>query len=101
MEMRSEELNAALRPIQAILTRALTKADPSNVVDGSVKFDKARFTWKPTARDIEAIRYDALSDATATCRSVVECRAALTDELRRLAKQIATPGTKLNQLVTR
>ena len=44
---------------------------------------------------------DALNGATATCRTVVECRAALTDELQRLAKQIATPGTELNQLVTR
>ncbi|HLL03160.1 MAG TPA: AHH domain-containing protein [Myxococcaceae bacterium] len=43
----------------------------------------------------------ALADATATCRSVVECRAALTSQLRKLATQIAAPGTELNQLVTR
>ncbi|MDC0711494.1 AHH domain-containing protein [Stigmatella sp. ncwal1] len=42
-----------------------------------------------------------LSDATATCRSVVECRAKLKEALRELAKEIATPGTELNQLVTR
>jgi len=45
--------------------------------------------------------FNALYDATRTCRSVVDCRAALTGQLRRLAKQIATPGTELNRLVTR
>ncbi len=42
-----------------------------------------------------------LRDATRACRSVAECREALTGALKRLAKQIATPGTELNQLVTR
>jgi hypothetical protein len=42
-----------------------------------------------------------LRDATLTCRSVVECRDRLTRALRALAKEIATPGTELNQLVTR
>jgi hypothetical protein len=42
-----------------------------------------------------------LSDATATCRSVVACRAKLKEALRELAKEIATPGTELNRLVTR
>jgi len=42
-----------------------------------------------------------LDDATLNCRSIVECREALTARLRKLAKQIATPGTELNQLVTR
>jgi hypothetical protein len=42
-----------------------------------------------------------LDDAMLTCRSVVECREALTGQLRKLAKQVATPGTELNQLVTR
>ncbi|HEX8699758.1 MAG TPA: AHH domain-containing protein [Myxococcaceae bacterium] len=41
-----------------------------------------------------------LRDATASCPSVVDCRVALTARLRKLAKQIATPGTELNQLVT-
>ncbi|MDC0711658.1 AHH domain-containing protein [Stigmatella sp. ncwal1] len=41
-----------------------------------------------------------LEEATETCRSAAECRAALTGALKRLAKQISTPGTELNQLVT-
>jgi len=44
---------------------------------------------------------DELAGATETCRSVVECRETLTGALRKLARQIATPGTELNQLVTR
>jgi hypothetical protein len=43
---------------------------------------------------------DELLEATAACRSVVDCRAALTARLRKLARQITTPGTELNQLVT-
>ncbi len=42
-----------------------------------------------------------LTEATESCRTVVECRQALTGALRALAKQIATPGSELNQLVTR
>jgi hypothetical protein len=34
------------------------------------------------------------------CRSVVECRDELTRALKALSKEIATPGTELNQLVT-
>jgi hypothetical protein len=32
---------------------------------------------------------------------VVACREALTTELKQLAKEVATKGTKLNKLVTR
>jgi hypothetical protein len=42
-----------------------------------------------------------VNSATKACRSVVECRARLTGALKALAKQIATPGTELNQLVTK
>jgi hypothetical protein len=45
--------------------------------------------------------YEELDDATATCRSVVECHEGLTRALKALAKEIATPRTELNQLVTR
>jgi hypothetical protein len=57
--------------------------------------------YGPHPERYHRIIHRALLDATLTCRSVVQCRAALTDELRRLAKQIATPGTELNRLVTR
>jgi len=42
-----------------------------------------------------------LTEATEGCRTMAQCREALTDALKDLAKEIATPGTELNQLVTR
>jgi hypothetical protein len=41
-----------------------------------------------------------LANATATCRSVVECRVKLAEALQALAEEIANPGSELNQLVT-
>ena len=56
--------------------------------------------YGPHPERYHQIILDELLEATAACRSVVDCRAALTARLRKLAKQIATPGTELNQLVT-
>nr|WP_224371136.1 AHH domain-containing protein [Hyalangium versicolor] len=42
-----------------------------------------------------------LDRATATCRPLEQCRTALIKELRSLAEEISTPGTRLNKLVTR
>jgi hypothetical protein len=44
---------------------------------------------------------EALVKALRGCRGVEQCRTFLTAELRKLAKQIDTPGTELNQLVTK
>ena len=56
--------------------------------------------YGPHPERYHEIVLETLRDATRTCRSVVECREALTGALKRLAKKIATPGTELNQLVT-
>jgi hypothetical protein len=56
--------------------------------------------YGPHPERYHQIILDELLEATAACRSVVDCRAALTARLRKLARQIATPGTELNQLVT-
>ncbi|WP_240486619.1 AHH domain-containing protein [Hyalangium minutum] len=45
--------------------------------------------------------FQELDDATKGCRTVEQCRAALLSVLKDLAQEIATPGTELNQLVTR
>jgi hypothetical protein len=45
--------------------------------------------------------HDELRVATSRCSSVIECREKLTRALAALAREIATPGTELNQLVTR
>ncbi|NVJ09608.1 AHH domain-containing protein [Myxococcus sp. AM001] len=42
-----------------------------------------------------------LDAATAHCRSVTACRAALQSALRRLAREVTTRGTELNLLLTR
>jgi A nuclease family of the HNH/ENDO VII superfamily with conserved AHH len=42
-----------------------------------------------------------LARATEECRTMKQCREALTAELKRLAREISTPGTELNKLVTR
>jgi hypothetical protein len=57
--------------------------------------------YGPHPERYHQIVLDEIAGATATCRSVVVCRESLTRALNRLAKQIATPGTELNQLVTR
>jgi len=42
-----------------------------------------------------------LDRATSTCRTMEQCRASLVKELRLLAEEISTHGTRLNKLVTR
>ncbi|HZH14979.1 MAG TPA: AHH domain-containing protein [Archangium sp.] len=68
--------------------------DPENIVD--VPGHKG-----PHPRKYHEEVFERLNDATATCRTVVACREALTTELKQLAKEVATKGTKLNKLVTR
>jgi hypothetical protein len=46
------------------------------------------------------IVYTRLREALGDCRSIAECRARLLPALDDLARDIATPGTELNRLVT-
>jgi A nuclease family of the HNH/ENDO VII superfamily with conserved AHH len=57
--------------------------------------------YGPHPEQYHRIVLKELDEATATCRSVVDCRERLTRALKALAQEIATPGTELNQLVTR
>lgn len=68
--------------------------DPENIVP--IEGHKG-----PHPQRYHQIVYRRLDEVTEECRSIKECREALTDALRKLAKEIATPGTELNQLVTR
>ena len=54
----------------------------------------------PHPEDYHKYIHKELARVLNTCRSIEQCRVVLTAELRRLAKQIATPGTELHQLVT-
>jgi len=44
---------------------------------------------------------ERLRQALGNCRKVVDCRNALTLELRKLAQEASTPGTELHRLLTR
>ena len=45
--------------------------------------------------------YERLDRATSVCPTIQKCRQALTAELQRLAKELSTPNSRLNKLVTR
>lgn len=45
--------------------------------------------------------HERLARAVGTCRSVAQCRARLVEELRRIADEVCTPGSKLNRLATK
>jgi hypothetical protein len=67
--------------------------DPENIV--SVQGHKG-----PHPERYHRIVHQRLDTALGDCRSIAECRARLLPALDDLAKQIATPGTELNRLVT-
>ncbi|WP_225413004.1 AHH domain-containing protein [Stigmatella hybrida] len=57
--------------------------------------------YGPHPERYHQIVHKELADATAACRSVAACRARLKEALKELAKEIATPGTELNRIITR
>ncbi len=54
----------------------------------------------PHPQRYHEIVYDRLERALGDCSTIAECRGRLTDALKRLANEIAKPGTELNRLVT-
>ncbi|WP_164015418.1 AHH domain-containing protein [Pyxidicoccus trucidator] len=68
--------------------------DPENVVP--VKGHQG-----PHPQRYHEIVFEELDAATAHCRTVQACRASLEVALRRLAREVTTPGTELNLLVSR
>jgi len=68
--------------------------DPANIVN--VKGHKG-----PHPQEYHQRILNRLTEATEDCSSMRQCREALTSELKRLARQISTPGSELNKLVTR
>jgi hypothetical protein len=67
--------------------------DPANIV--RVKGHKG-----PHPREYHRIIFERLSDATEGCSTMLQCREALTAELHKLGREIATEGSDLNKLVT-
>ncbi|MDC0712016.1 AHH domain-containing protein [Stigmatella sp. ncwal1] len=68
--------------------------DPENVVP--IKGHRG-----PHPQEYHERVHERLYDATRHCRKVSECKEALTAALRRLAKEVMTEGSELNQLVTK
>jgi hypothetical protein len=54
----------------------------------------------PHPQRYHEVVYRRLREALGDCNSIAECRGRLTAALKRLANEIATPGTELNRLVT-
>ncbi|MFY2558191.1 AHH domain-containing protein [Corallococcus terminator] len=67
--------------------------DPANIVH--VKGHKGPHPQAYHDRILER-----LTAATSGCRTMAQCREVLTAELGKLARQVSTPGTSLNKLVT-
>ena len=79
---------------QEIFDKAgMTLDDPANIVH--VKGHKG-----PHPQEYHERIFRRLSNSVRDCRTMEQCRADLTAELGRLGKEIATPGTTLNKLVT-
>ncbi|WP_164011272.1 AHH domain-containing protein [Pyxidicoccus trucidator] len=67
--------------------------DPENIVD--VPGHKG-----PHPQEYHEAVFQRLNEATEGCRKVDACRKALTNELRKLAKEATTRGTDINRLLT-
>ncbi|NVJ04577.1 AHH domain-containing protein [Myxococcus sp. AM001] len=71
----------------------MTLNDPANIV--RVKGHKG-----PHPQEYHETVFQRLTDASEGCRTMQQCREALTAELRDLAREIITPRSDLNRLVT-
>ncbi|QRN97351.1 AHH domain-containing protein [Archangium violaceum] len=80
---------------QELFDRAgMSLNDPANFV-------RIRGHKGPHPQEYHEEVYDRLNAATLECRSIQQCREALVAELRALASEIATEGSKLNRLITK
>ncbi len=79
---------------QRIFKRAgMELKDPENIVP--IKGHKG-----PHSQEYHESVFRRLNSATARCRSVEECRKLLTKALQQLAKEAATAGSEINNLLT-
>ncbi|AGC42242.1 putative lipoprotein [Myxococcus stipitatus DSM 14675] len=78
---------------QLFARAGMTLKDPENIVE--VVGHKG-----PHPQQYHRRVLDRLEEALGACRKVVDCREALARELRSLAKEAQTPGSKLHKLLT-
>ncbi|WP_395857207.1 AHH domain-containing protein [Cystobacter fuscus] len=80
---------------QEIFDRAgMSLNDPANKV-------RVKGHIGPHPQEYHEEVYDRLNAATLECRGISQCQNALVAELRALAEEINTEGTKLNKLITK
>lgn len=80
---------------QALFDRAgMSLKDPANKV-------RIRGHEVPHPEEYHELVFERIRRALGNCRGTDQCRDALLGELRRLAKDLATPGSYLHDLVTR
>jgi len=79
----------------ALFARAgMTLSDPANIVEVS-------FHQGPHPREYHDLVYNRLVKALGSCNTASLCRERLALALKHLADEIRTPGSRLNDLVTR
>jgi hypothetical protein len=54
----------------------------------------------PHPEEYHQVVFKRLNEAIGDCSSMQQCRKSLTEELKSLAQEISTPGSRLNKLVT-
>jgi methyl-accepting chemotaxis protein len=55
----------------------------------------------PHPREYHEEVFQRITSATQGCRGKAQCRAALMEELSKIAKELSTAGTRLRKLVTK
>jgi hypothetical protein len=69
-------------------------------LDAAVNVVRVKGHKGPHPEEYHQEVWRTLNSATLQCASTTECKTALTAALLKLGKQISTPGTRLNHLVT-
>ncbi|MFP2912469.1 AHH domain-containing protein, partial [Pyxidicoccus sp. 3LFB2] len=69
------------------------KNDPANRI-------RIRGHEGPHPKTYHQAVFDRVQDATSGCRGLKQCQQALVEELRRIATDLVTPGSKLRKLLT-
>jgi hypothetical protein len=69
------------------------KNDPANLI-------RIRGHQGPHPQAYHQRVYERVNDATKGCTTEASCRQALIRELRRIAKELTTPGSRLRRLLT-
>jgi hypothetical protein len=97
----AEGFSVALAPGVVVMAARGARADRTEKHHlGTISNKKSTLRGGPWTPRFDDIVYRRLEEALGDCRSIAQCRARLLPTLEDLARDIATPGTDLNRLVT-